>query len=146
MPAPQSFKNHARFDPRFHFFVAPVLLLNFIYMIYRCCKHWPEEIVLHLWWIVLAAALVLLAGLARYYALQDQDRIIRLEEQLRLAALVPAAELPQLRSLTTKQFVALRFASDAELPGLALRAVTHNLDPKQIKEAITVWRPDLERV
>jgi hypothetical protein len=146
MATPQSFKNHTRFDPPFHFFVAPVLLLNFLYMIYRCYKHWPEEMVLHLWWIILALALFVLAGLARGYSLKDQDRIIRLEEQLRLAALVPSAELAQLRSLNTKQLIALRFASDAELPGLALRAATHNLDQKQIKQAITVWRPDNERV
>jgi hypothetical protein len=75
-----------------------------------------------------------------------QDRVIRLEEKHRLAALVSASELIELESLTIKQYVALRFASNAELPDLARRAIRENLTPKQIKEAITSWRPDYDRV
>ncbi len=146
MAAAQTYKNHMRFDPLFHFFLIPLLLLNIGYRVYRAIRHWPLEPVLHIWWIVLSIALLLIAQLARIYARKNQDRIIRLEERLRLATLLPAGELPYVKSLTTKQLIALRFASDAELPALALRAATENLDAQQIKQSITVWKPDTERV
>ena len=83
-----------------------------------------------------------MAGCARETALRVQDRLIRLEEQLRLADLVDEDHLELVEALTVKQYIALRFASDAEVPALAQRAVAENLTQKQIKEAIVTWRPD----
>ena len=87
-----------------------------------------------------------MAGLSRGYALKNQDRLIRLEEQLRLADLLPEDQLSLIDALTVDQFVGLRFASDAEVAALAHRAVTEHLDRKQIKQAITTWRPDNQRI
>jgi hypothetical protein len=147
MPAvAQNLKNHTRFDPAFHFFLVPLLLLNLLFSIYYTIHHWPFESKLHLWWIVMSVVLLLVVGLARQYAMKVQDRVIRLEERLRLAALVPASELPLTAALTESQLVALRFASDAELPSLAVRAAAGKLTNKQIKELINEWRPDYFRV
>jgi hypothetical protein len=146
MPAPQNLKNHARFDPAWHFFVAPLLLVNIIFAITATVRHWPDHPLLLLWWIVMSIVLFVAVGLARGHSLTAQDRIIRLEERLRLAALLPAEELPRTQALTVKQLIALRFASDAELPALVHRTLSENLTPKQIKHAIVNWRPDYLRV
>jgi hypothetical protein len=146
MPAPQSSKNHTRWDPAFHFVIIPLLLINLIFSIVVAVHYGGRGWHLHGWWIVMSVVLILMAGRARDSALKAQDRVIRLEERMRLAALVTPSELIELQSLTTKQLIALRFASDVELPGLARRAVRENLAPKQIKESIVSWRPDYERV
>jgi hypothetical protein len=146
MPAPQSFKNHGRNDPPMHFFVFPVLTINLIVAIYIAIRYWHHHLHHHLWWVVVSLALVVLAFKSRINDLKLQDRIIRLEERLRLAALLPAAELAHIDEFSIKQLVALRFASDSELPALAHRTLTQNLEPKAIKEAITNWRADNHRV
>jgi len=146
MAQPQSFKNHSRFDPQFHFVLLPLLLLNLIFAIYATIHAWPGFMDHHLWWIVMSLVFIGMAGLSRGYALKNQDRIIRLEEQLRLADLVNDDQLGLIDALTTDQFVGLRFASDAEVAALAQRAVTENLDRKQIKQAILNWRPDNQRI
>ena len=142
MPTPQSYKNHTRFDPAFHFFLIQILLLNFLLSIYLVYHDRPALSKLHLWNIVMAFTLVFFALLMRHYALKDQDRIIRLEERLRIAALLPSPEAASAtQSLTTRQLVALRFASDAELPTLVRRTIAENLAPADIKKSITTWRP-----
>jgi hypothetical protein len=146
MAAPQTFKNHTRFDPPFHFFILPVLLLNFIAAITWQVRHHDQHAHIGYWYIVMSLVLFVLAGLSRGYALKVQDRVIRLEEKLRLASLVSPSELIELDSLTIKQYVALRFASNPELPDLARRAIRENLTNKQIKQAIVSWRPDNNRV
>ena len=146
MAKPQSFQNHARFDPAFHFFILPLLLINLGFSIYATIHAWPVHRHTHLWWIVMSIVLFVLAGLMRGYALKNQDRIIRLEEQLRLADLLPENQLSLIDSLTIDQFVGLRFASDAEVASLAQRAVAENLNRKQIKQSITNWRPDNNRI
>jgi hypothetical protein len=146
MSAPQSYKNHGRFDPPMHFFVFPVLLINFIVSIYLAIHHWPEDRCLHLWWIVVAAALVVLATKSRINDLKVQDRIIRLEETLRLASLLPPNDFAHIEELDIKQIIALRFASDAELPALVHKTLTQGLEPKAIKQNLVKWRADDHRV
>jgi len=146
MAAPQTYKNHTRFDPPFHYFVLIVLLVNIIFSIVATVRYWPRHSHLFFWWIVMSVVLFVGFGKARGYALKAQDRIIRLEERLRFAALLPADELVRSQTLSVRQIIALRFASDAELPGLVKRALDENLTSKQIKEAIENWRPDYLRV
>ena len=146
MAQPQSFKNHSRYDPQFHFVLIPLLLLNLIAAIYSTVHRWPSFPHMHLWWIVMSIVLLGMAGLSRGYALKNQDRLIRLEEQLRLADLLDESQLGLIEALTVDQYVGLRFASDAEVAALAQRAVTENLTRKQIKQAIVTWRPDNQRI
>jgi hypothetical protein len=146
MPAPQTLKNHTRFNPLFHFTIVPLLLLNLIVSIYITVHHWPAYEHTHLWWIVMAIVFLLMAGAARSAALKVQDRVIRLEERLRLAALLPPSEREHIDELSIRQLIALRFASDAELPALVHKTLTQNLEPKAIKQSIVTWRPDYDRV
>jgi hypothetical protein len=146
MPSPQSLKNHTRYDPPFHFVILPLLLLNLIFSIYITIHNWPAYRHTHLWWIVMAVVFILMAGRARSAALKAQDRIIRLEERLRLASLLPPADFAHIDELTIRQLIALRFASDAELPALVHKTLTQNLEPKTIKQNIVNWRADCDRV
>jgi Family of unknown function (DUF6526) len=146
MPAPQSYQNHGRFDPPMHFFVFPVLALNFLLSIYLAIHHWPDHRFLYLWWIVVCAALFVLGMKSRVNDLKVQDRIIRLEENLRLATLLAPTDLAHIPELDIRQIIALRFASDAELPALVHKTLTQGLEPKAIKQNITNWRADNHRV
>ena len=146
MPTTQNLKNHTRWYPLFHFFVLPMLLLNFIFSIYATIHAWPRYEHTHLWWIAMSVVFFVMAGIARGGAAKVQDRIIRLEERLRLAALLPAEDRAHIDELSVKQLIALRFASDAELPALVHRTLTQNLEPKAIKQSIVNWRPDNQRV
>jgi hypothetical protein len=140
---PQTYANHARFDPWFHFFVAPVLIITVILSIVHLVRH-PH---LHsAWLVVLSLALLVLATKARLYALRVQDRVIRLEERLRMATLLSEPLRSRIGELTEKQLIGLRFASDAELPALVERTLKEKLTQKQIKQAIQNWRPDYFRV
>ena len=149
MAQPQTFKNHGRFDPLFHFFLAPMLILNLAFSIYatvHAWHAWPPYHHHHLWWIAMSVVLLVMVTKLRNYALQNQDRLIRLEEQLRLADLLPEGKLGLVDALTIDQYIGLRFASDEELPALAARAVSENLNRKQIKQLIVTWRPDTDRI
>jgi len=140
----QSFENHTRWDPPFHFFVMPVLLINFFWAIVLCVQA-PGAT--SAWWIVVSFALVMLGLFARINALRVQDRLIRLEERLRYQQLLPPALAAQMNTLTPSQICALRFASDDELEQLAGQVVAGKFDkPKNIKQAITNWRADFHRV
>jgi hypothetical protein len=146
MPAQQSFKSHAAFDPAWHFLVLPVAITNVVLSIYYTINQWPAYSRSHLWWIVMSFAFFFAIGTSRQFSLKNQDRIIRLEERFRYTSLLTAAQLAQSQALTLKQIIALRFASDAELPALIDRALAGNLEPKQIKEAVKDWRPDNNRI
>ncbi|HEX8813870.1 MAG TPA: DUF6526 family protein [Terriglobales bacterium] len=141
--AEQNLANHARLDPLFHFLVLPVFLISFVSAVVSAVKR-PD---LHsVWFAIAMLAVVVAAFKIRMYALKVQDRLIRLEERERLAALVPEVERAQILRLTVGQLVALRFASDGEAAGLARRAWTENMKPADIKKAIKGWRPDHFRV
>ena len=139
----QSFENHTKWVPAFHFFVLPVFLLNVFWCIYRVIR-WPSvDSAISL---VLALALFHLTFYARIFALAVQDRLIRLEMRLRLQQLLPQELRPRIPDFTVDQMVALRFASDAELPGLCRKVLDEKLtDRKTIKKLIQNWLPDLVR-
>jgi hypothetical protein len=100
MAQPQSFKNHTRFDPLFHFFIMPLLLINLGFAIYATIHSWPFYQHTHLWWIVMSVVFFMMAGNGRASALRAQDRVIRLEEQLRLADLLGEEELGLIDALS----------------------------------------------
>jgi hypothetical protein len=95
--------------------------------------------------LALSAAVLTLLLISRAYTTKLQDRIIRLEMRVRGARLLTPEQQRQLEQLSIKQVVALRFASDAELPALVERTAREKLAPADIKRAITVWVPDLDR-
>ena len=146
MPAPQSYKSHTRWDPPFHFFAMPMLLLNFIFAIYSTIHHWPYDPRLHIWWVIMAVVLFVAIGTLRGAALRAQNRIIRLEERLRLSRILSPADQARIGELTIQQLIALRFASDEELTALTHKTLTQNLDQKNIKQNIVNWRADYDRV
>ena len=146
MATEQNYKNHARLDPLIHLFVFPALFINVGVAIYIAIHFRHEHPWLGLWSIILSLVLLVLAVKCRVNDLKLQDRIIRLEERLRLASLLPAAELAHIQELTIRQLIALRFASDAELPALVHKTLTQNLEPKAIKQSSTKWRADNHRV
>jgi len=140
---PQNFENHVRFLPAFHFVAFPLFFVNFCYAAYQAVAHVSAASVMGL---VLAVALVLLFLLSRTMVVTVQDRLIRLEERLRMRALLPADLQPRIDAFTVKQLVALRFASDAELPALARKVLEGKIeDQKAIKKMVTAWRADYQR-
>ena len=147
---PQTFANHARFDPPFHFYVLPVfglaLILTLIHF-FAHIAHGGFHSHVHAFLLILLAVACLLVVLKiRFYALRVQDRVIRLEERLRLSQLLAEPLRSRIPELTEDQLIGLRFASDAEIPKLVERALKEKLDRKQIKQAIQNWRPDYWRV
>jgi hypothetical protein len=140
---PQTFANHARLDPLFHFFVLPVFLI----LPFLGAAHFVRHPSLHsgLLFVVSVAATIAVLKI-RFYALRVQDRVIRLEERLRLASLLSEPLRSRIPELTEGQLIALRFASDAEVSRLTERALSEKLTPADIKKAIQVWRPDYFRV
>ena len=140
---PQTLANHGRFDPLFHFFALPVFLLSVIAAMIHFLWH-PGWHSAALFLLSVAAAIVVFK--IRLYANRLQDRIIRLEERLRLTALCAEPLRSRIPELTEGQLIALRFASDAELPTLVQRTLSENLPPKVIKQSITHWRADNLRV
>lgn len=146
MATPQSYAHHARTDPPIHFFVFPVLIVNLGVAIWIAIHFRHDFPYLGHWSIVVSLALLILSFKCRINDLKLQDRIIRLEERLRIASLVPADQHKHIPELTVRQLIALRFASDEELPTLVHKALTQNLDPKAIKQNITHWRADNHRV
>jgi Family of unknown function (DUF6526) len=141
--SPQSLKNHGRLDPQFHVVLALVLLANFFYAIFHLVRH-PHFF--NVWFLVLAIAAFIVYFKIRLYPLKVQDRVIRLEERLRLQALAPAEWHAQIFRLSEDQLIGLRFAGDDEVVALAKQALEENLSRKQIKERIRNWRADNWRV
>jgi hypothetical protein len=140
----QSYSNHTRWLPPFHFFAAPVLLVNVFVQLWSLVG---TPTLASLWTVVVAAALLTVAFLARTQALTAQDRVIRLEMQLRLRGLLPADLQQRVHELTPQHFVALRFAGDAELPELIREVLAGTLKTqKDIKARIRNWQGDWLRV
>ena len=140
----QSYKKHVKLVPPFHFFVLPVLLLTFIGSLVNLYESWGGP-------GFYSAALITTLSLGamggavfgRVFALQAQDRVIRLEETLRHQALTGKVLDPR---LTRAQIVALRFAPDAEFTALAAEAANKGMRAGEIKKTIRTWRPDYHRL
>jgi hypothetical protein len=139
----QTFENHAKRVPAFHLVVIPIFVLNIVWCIERVIHQHTFGAVVSL---LVAIALLLLAFSARMFALTVQDRVIRLEMQLRLQQLLPQDLRTRIPEFTLGQLVSLRFASDAELPELARKVLDEKLsDRKAIKKLIRSWQPDYLR-
>jgi len=140
---PQTFANHARIVPAYHYVAFPLFAINFFFALYQVVTafSWANLVAFGV-----AVALILLFFVARLMALTVQDRVIRLEETLRMRALLPADLQPRIGEFGVKQLVALRFASDAELPELARKVLDEKIrDQKAIKQMIRDWRADFLR-
>ena len=140
---PQTFANHTRLDPAFHFFLLPVAALTIVLAVYTAIREFTLE---HAWFVVLSIALAVLVTKTRLYALKAQDRVIRLEERLRLAGLCPEPLRSRIAELTEGQLIALRFASDAECPGLMEKALAEKMAAVDIKRSVQSWRADHFRI
>jgi hypothetical protein len=150
MDTPQNFANHARWDPPFHFFVLPVMLITIIGAGFHFLRHLnfqkPWDSVHNAWLLIVVIALTVAIAKSRLYALKVQDRVIRLEERLRLASVLQEALRSRIGDITETQLLGLRFASDGELPALVKRCLDEKLSRKDIKKAIVNWRPDYHRI
>jgi hypothetical protein len=137
----QTFANHVKLVPTFHFFALPILILNLLQSIYKLVHTWFRWDALV--GMLTAAALVLLAFHARLFALRVQDRVIRLEERMRLERLLPDDLKSRIGEFQPGQLVALRFACDAELAALARKVLNDKLtDRTAIKKMVQTWRAD----
>jgi dolichyl-phosphate-mannose--protein O-mannosyl transferase len=139
----QNYDNHVRLVPGFHYVVLGIFAINLIWSLYRVVRTFSVESAISL---LLAVAFVLLFFYARIFALKVQDRVIRLEMRLRLMELLSSDLRPRIGEFTVDQLVALRFASDEELPELACRVLNENLTSrKTIKKMIRNWKADFLR-
>ncbi len=147
---PQSLAHHTRWDPPFHFYILPILIVALIMTIVHFFAHITHGDLrdhIHAFLLILLAlAFLMLAFKVRLYALKVQDRVIRLEERLRLTQLLSEPLRSRIPELTVDQLCGLRFASDAEIPKLVERTLKENLKRADIKKAIQNWRPDYWRV
>jgi Family of unknown function (DUF6526) len=139
----QNYKNHVKLVPMFHYFVVPILLVNFAWSVRTAEHDLSADTVIA---SVTALALLLLAFLLRRMALTVQTRVIRLEMRLRMQEILPADLKARILEFQPGQLVALRFASDAELPELARKVLNEKLtDQKAIKMMVRDWQGDFLR-
>jgi hypothetical protein len=140
---PQNLKNHGRLHIPFHIVGFFILFANLVFAITHDVRHFS---IWNTWLVVLSVFVFIPFVLIRIYPMKIQDRVIRLEERLRLQALAPAEWHTQIYKLSEDQLIGLRFAADDEVVELAKQALEHNLNRKQIKERIKSWRPDYWRI
>ncbi len=140
----QDYSNHVRRHAMYNYVLAPIVTLYLAWMINKFAAAPSFDTGISM---LLAAGLIMMAFLMRTYPLKVQDRVIRLEEQLRYQRLLPADLAARASALPLKFIVALRFASDHELPELAQRTVDGGFaKPDELKRAIRNWRGDHLRV
>jgi hypothetical protein len=136
----QNYKNHAKFVPVYHFVAFPLIVVNLVWSWYRMFEVRSGDSIVA---ALTATALVIVFFLARIFALRVQDRVIRLEMRLRLREVLPPGLIPRIVDFTPAQLVAMRFASDAELPDLAVAVLRDHIhDKKVIKQMIKDWQAD----
>ncbi|MFN8581242.1 MAG: DUF6526 family protein [Gemmatimonadaceae bacterium] len=143
MATSQNYDNHTRYFPPFHFFAFPIVAIHALLQTWALVR---APVLGQLWAALVAWALALGLLSARVMALRVQDRVIRLEESLRMQRLLPPDVCTAAEGLTPQQLVELRFASDAELPGLVQRALAGEFTKRnEIKRAVRGWRADYLR-
>src|ERR1700721_2412048 len=135
---PQNLKNHGRLDPPFHLILLAFLCINLVIVLCFAVKNLN---IFTEWLVVLSLAGFILVGKVRSYPVKVQDRVIRLEERLRLQALAPAEWHTQIYRLNEDQLIGLRFAADDEVVALAKQALEECLSRKQIKGRTKIGRP-----
>lgn len=140
----QNYENHRKFVRGYHVVAFGLLALNFFYSLYRVVTDLSMNSVMAL---LLALALILVFFYARIFALRAQDRIIRLEERLRLRELLPPDQQNTIDELTTSQLIALRFASDGEVAALVTAVLAEGIEDRdEIKKRVTDWRADYQQL
>jgi hypothetical protein len=140
MPNTQTFKSHRRLVPAFHIGVLLSLLANFVWSVYQLTHGITGSAVMGL---ILSVALMTMAVSLRSQILRVQDRLIRLEMRLRLRENLPADLAGRAAHLPVRQLIALRFASDDELPSLVRDVVDGKVvTPNDIKQKIQQWQGD----
>ncbi len=140
----QNYDNHRKFVRGYHVVAFGLLALNFFYSLYRVVTALSMDSVMAL---LLAFALILVMFYARIFALRAQDRVIRLEERLRLSELLPPEQKHTIDQLTTSQLIGLRFASDGEVATLVAAVIAEGIDDREeIKKRVTNWRPDYQQL
>jgi len=143
MAQSQNFENHAKFVPAYHIVAFGILVINLFWRLYSVVHAFSTQSAISL---LLAVAFLLIFFYARIFALTVQDRVIRLEMQLRLQQILPPDLRPRIPQFSIAQLIALRFASDQELPALARKVLDENIqDRKAIKKLVQSWQPDLLR-
>ena len=144
----QSYAHHTWWDPPFHFFILPVFVFALVTAIVHLilCIYHHHHLFHAILMVVLALAALVAIFKIRLNALKVQDRVIRLEERLRLATILPEPLRSRIPELTESQLIALRFASDGELSGLVQKTLNEKLSRDDIKKSIRNWRPDNFRV
>ena len=139
----ETYQNHRKFVPLFHYVALPILLLNVLFMAYHAVT---ERSLFDVWALLMGIALLLVGFFARVFALKVQDRVIRLEERIRLRELLPQESQARIKDLTSEQLIGLRFASDGELPALTASVLRDNvLKREAIKKMVKNWRADTAR-
>jgi hypothetical protein len=140
---PQSFASHTRWVPAFHMISFPILAILFLWSAWRVVTEFSID---RLMFLLLTTVTLVMLFLSRIFALTVQDRVIRLEMRLKMAQLLPADLRPRINELTPKQLVALRFASDEELPDLVRTVLVDDIrDARAIKKMIRNWQGDYLR-
>lgn len=140
MAQPQTYANHRKFVPLFHYVVLPILLVN-LGLAVKGVVQGPG--LPSVWALAMAVALLLGILFGRAFALQAQDRVIRLEERLRMRELLPADLEARIPEISREQIIGLRFASDEELPALTARVLGENIQKREeVKKLVTHWRAD----
>lgn len=143
-PPTQSYESHAKLVPGFHYVLSPIMLGTSVYFIFQAIRDFSTESAMFALFVV---GVNLIGFYARGFPLGVQDRVIRLEEQLRMERLLPDDLRARAAEISTDQLIGLRFASDEELPDLVRQVLDGGItDRKAIKKAVKNWRADNQRI
>ena len=136
----QNYSNHTHWTPAYHFITVPLYLFYLAWAVRRVLANPNADT----WFALLGAvALMFVGAVSRMQALKVQDRVIRLEERLRLAQILPPDLQPHIGTLRARHLIALRFASDEEVPGLVREIVANpSMTSREIKQRVRKWRAD----
>jgi hypothetical protein len=140
----QTFENHTRYVPLYHFVLFGILMINLVWSVVRIVRHPSVDAAVAL---LIAFGLLILFFYARQFALTMQDRLIRLEMRLRLTKILPADLAQRIGELKVSQLIGLRFASNEELPELVRKVLAEGIsDRTAIKRMVRTWQGDYLRV